>query len=344
MRIKSLSLIYVLLPFSYYYLGPIIFLTYLYSLKSLFSKLWVETFLTFFLVLGVSIILLVKQDILDGLMVIRFFWGWVLFYLFFSGGYSFNLHRLLNILSVLVIGEAFLVNTFISASDMSNYPSPEVEPTHFAQPGEYQRPFSFGGSASVTSASLVSLLAVLQLSLRKSLLPCLAVICCVSGTGFFSLLLYIIYRNFKNHRLFIGLIFVFPLFYLAQSFSIKFSTDYLFYLYELKMNQISTADFFGPVELLFGARLSDVSGMGGDFQLLSFIKLNGFLGIFILFLAVIFNLNRHNWFPIFLMLLGSLHYGLIFYLPGQFIFGYLLTLRGTIADTYFINEKSIRAS
>lgn len=322
-----LPLKFVLLPMSYYYFGPIIFLTYLYSLKSIYLKFHTNILIICTLVLSVFLILLLKQGVSDGLIVFRFFWGWILFYLFFSGYYSFNQKKLLKILSLLVVLEALAINTVVPISMLPNYPDPELFHSHYAAPGHYQRPFSFGGSASVTSVLLVALLAHANLKFKETLLPASAILCCMSGSGFFTLLIYLAYRNRHQYLYLSFLIIFFFIFYAIQDVPWKFSLEYLNYLYELKLTQIRSVQFSDTTALIFGNNLAHVSGMGGDFQFLSFINLNGFFGLCIFVFAVFMNLNKYNWLPIFLLLLGSLHYGVIFYFPGQFIFGYFLASR-----------------
>ena len=113
---------------------------------------------------------------------LAFFLGVDVFFIFFSYGYWINLDLLLKILCILVIGEAILINTFIAPYELPNYP--DTSSNHFSPENMYQRPYSFGGSASVTSAILVTLMASLRLNFRSSLLPIAATLSCMSGTGF----------------------------------------------------------------------------------------------------------------------------------------------------------------
>ena len=326
MKIKPLPLFYVFLPLSYYYLGPALFITYAYALKSFFSKWKVNVVLTIFPVLGFFFIILFKQDFLDGLYVLRFFWGWVFFYLFFSSGYRFDLLFLLRILSVLVVAEAVIINTAMSAADLPNYPDYELARSHFSSEGMYQRPYSFGGSASVTSAILVSIMAYLRLNLRESFLPITAIISCMSGTGFFLLFLLSIFRLSKKIIFFLLLPLASYVFFNGEL--VKFSIGYSTELFDLKLDQYLNSNIMKMTEdVLFGGGLVQVGSIGGDFQFLSFLDLNGIIGLFIVIITLVLNLNRLNWFPILIILLGTLHYGVLFYLPGQFFFGYFLSMQ-----------------
>ena len=142
MKLKELPLKYSFLPLSFYYLGPICFITYLYSLKSCFAKWRLNGLISVLLFLGFSIILLAKQDTMDAFIVLRFFWGWMFFFIFFSYGYWINLDLLLKILCILVIGDAILINKFIAPYELPSYP--DTSSNHFSPENMYQRPYSFG--------------------------------------------------------------------------------------------------------------------------------------------------------------------------------------------------------
>ena len=66
--------------------------------------------------------------------------------------------------------------------------------------------------------------------------------------------------------------------------------------------------------------------MGGDFQLVSFLEVNGVVGLVVLLLAILLNVNKNNWLPVSILLLGILHYGVMFSFPGQFMFGFFLAM------------------
>lgn len=271
MKKKWLSWQFILVPLSYYYVGPIVFIAYFYSVKSLFSKLSIKTIICVLHVVLMLVILIAKEGSFNGLMLTRYYWGWIAFYIFFSLGYRFNRENLLNILSLLVIAEAFAINTFTSALHMPNYPTGDDVHGHLVQTG-YQRPYSFGGSASVTSAIIVSLLASLRLKLRKTLFPVIAVFICASGTGFLTLFLYFLYKYWNKFLALLILPTVALLFFSNFRFSHKLSFDYFRHLYEFKLFQISEVKFSNGVELLSGYNLSDTGGMGGGFSASNFLR------------------------------------------------------------------------
>lgn len=315
------------MPFLYYYLGPAAFLSYLLAGRSLLvrSGYWGWIF-------GVSFTayvswLLYANGVVGGLHVVRFFWGFLLFYFVFKSGIQIQADKLLLFLSALTLLEAVLVNTFINAASLPNYPASELV-SHFVATGEYQRPYSFGGSASVTSVILAALLAVSNLGWRGKSLVVAAIISCMSGSGFLALAIYFLViappvMIVLLVPMLIGII------YSGEVY--KLSEGYLTYLYEYKvdqaMTQIPMDSLLMGVPLQKNADDSAVLAMGGDFAFFSFIMLNGFAGLFLLLSVIYKNINKKNWLPLLIMLSGTLHYGVIYFFPGQLVFGYLLNLR-----------------
>lgn len=338
------SLIYLFFPLTYYYIGPLAFVAYLYSLRSLFFKWRYETVVSVLIIFCFCIFFFARTDPLNAAYNIRFFWGWTLFYLFFSSGYRVNVRLVLSILSLAVIGEAILINSLISAKILPNYPDADSTAaiTHFVSEEHYQRPYSFGGSASVTSGILVALLAYSKLNLKAALLPIAAILSCMSGTGFFLLIFYLMCRFAIKH--FVVAVLVAPLIILIfySNYVYKFSIDYFTMIYNYKVNQLSNYMSEQTLsEFLFGGgdRLS--SSMGGDFQLLSFMEFNGALSFLVFFAIVFLNLRRINLLPIIILITGSIHYGLIFYFPGQVIFGYFLALGNSKQDSYEYSGQTV---
>lgn len=306
------------MPFAYYYIGPIAFISYIMVGRLLLGRFsrWGLFFCLGFM-MYVSW-LLVGNGIVNGLYIVRFFWGFLLFYLIFRSGIQIQADKLLIFLSALTILEAVLVNTVISAELLPNYPP--ADPT--TPVGAYVRPYSFGGSASVTSVILVALLAISKLGMRGKSLAVAAISACASGSGFVALAIYCLGISPLFIRLlmvpaFIGIIF--------SNLIYRMSASYISFLLEFKMRQIMSEM---PLDsLLLGAILPYKESMGGDFAGLSFLTLNGLIGVMFFGAVISLNINKRNWLPILIMMVGALHYGVIFYLPGQLIFGYLLNLK-----------------
>ena len=86
-----------------------------------------------------------------------FFWGWVIFYLIFKnqGINKIKIEKILILLCLLTLSEAVLINTLVQPFDLPNYPNFEDGKTEWVSVGLYQRPYSFGASASVGSSLLV---------------------------------------------------------------------------------------------------------------------------------------------------------------------------------------------
>jgi len=310
------------LVFSYYYIGPVILMTYLMAGRLFIARFsyGVMLFASAFMIYVSWIIY--ANGIADGMIVIRFFWGFLVFYLVFKSGIRINTDKLLIVLAVVTIVEAVLVNTVILAETMPNYPSDDAAP-HFAEPGTYQRPYSFGGSASVTSVILVALLSVSRLGWREKGIVFIAICACMSGSGYLVLTIYFLTKVPP----FVLVAIIPALFFLIYSGIIqKISVEYIYFLIDFKLAQIMSE--LPMNSLLLGIPLvKGVKGLGGDFAFLSFFVFSGFVGVFFLVLVILMNLNKRNWLPLLILIAGTIHYGVLFFLPGQLVFGYFLSLR-----------------
>ena len=50
------------------------------------------------------------------------------------------------------------------------------------------------------------------------------------------------------------------------------------------------------------------------------------MGYVLLLSMALGHINRNNWFPVFIGLVGIWHYGAIFSFPGQLVFSYVLLM------------------
>ncbi len=273
----------------------------------------------------------------------RFFWGWVVFYFFFKTKSPSN-EALLNVLVVLctlTLVEAALINTVVSAHSLPNFPTADAF-SHFAPVGRYQRPYSFGANATVGSSLLVALMAFCNVRGWRLWLSMVSVMAFVSGTGTVCLLILLLIRyraDLRRAAVPIGLLTVAWMVafrHLIESvitmFGAKTGIAYLVYLRELKLEQIANV-YRGarPSTFFIGLpsdRLADI-GRGGDFGLLSLLAINGFVGLILLIFFMASRLNRRNRLPALLVFGASLHYPVMFFVPGQMIFGLLLGARET---------------
>jgi hypothetical protein len=271
--------------------------------------------------------LLCNHGVVAGLYVIRYYWGFLLFYLIFNKlNVKINVDKVLWFLSALTIIEAVLVNTVIPVSFFPNYPSSEGAFSHIAEIGNYQRPYSFGGNASVTSTILVALLSASKIDWRGRVIASIAIICCMSGTGFVALSIYILFRASRP----VYLLIIFVLIGLIGSNLVyKISAEYIYYLFQFKVAQIteqlSLSSWFIGDSLMDG--VAGIAGLSGDFALLTFLQFNGLIGLMLFVFVICMNIKKTNNIPLLIMVFGAFHYGVIFYFPGQIIFGYFLNLK-----------------
>ncbi len=198
---------------------------------------------------------------------------------------------------------------------------------------------ALGPSLNSSVSSAILAIGILKAhEIRKHyfyLILCLtAFMLCWSATGFFLILLFIIYRiksNFNKLILTISIIFI--LFIDIP----KFNLDYILYIIEYKINYIINQNN-DVVKLVFGKNLENelIENIGGDSIYLNFISIYGFVlvGIFTFIVINITTLN--NRLLIIIGILLTFHYGVIFNLMGQFIFGALM------ADKIEIYRKTIK--
>ena len=216
--------------------------------------------------------LLSTNGLADGMYVIRFCWGFLLFYLVFKSGIQIQVDKLLIFLSILTIIEAVLVNTVIPAELLPNYPIAGT-PGHYAEIGGYQRPYSFGASASVTSVILAALLTVSKFGWRGKSLVFVAILTCMSGSGFLALFIYFFARTARIGYLLLVPAIVGIIYYGLALGLDHISLEYLSFLFDFKMGQIM--DQISMNSLFIGVPLREgVDGLGGDFAFLTFIPIH----------------------------------------------------------------------
>lgn len=327
----------------HYYTGFIGFFGYMMSLRA-FNRPLLKYEIIFGLTLLLFFIVQYFRWREEALVHARFFWGWFLFYFAFKGVHLSNtfFKRILIILSLLVIVEACLVNTVVSVSAMPNYPSgiESVSSGHYTAPGAYQRPYSFGGNSSVTPVLLLSLMVLIPLGFWSTLLPLLAVLISASTTGYLVLFIFIVLKLRKHLNLFRLLILILSissgvliLFTYNKAFynfiSIKISFAYLAFIYEyINIQWLEAVNFPTFWDFLFGNNYIPYNatvGFGSDNGAFSFIFLNGFLGVLLFLSFIAITLKEKCILPVVLLIIGTFHYPVIFFIPGQMLFGYLLS-------------------
>jgi len=164
---------------------------------------------------------------------------------------------------------------------------------------------------------------------------CLAAfILCWSATGFLMILLYFLYRIKSNLY---KLLLIISIIYIIFLDLPKISLDYIIYLIDYKINYLINQNN-DIVKLIFGKILENelIGNIGGDSIYLNFISIYGLILVGIFTFIMINSTTLNNRMLIIIGILLSFHYGIIFNMMGQFIFGALM------ADKIEIYRKAIR--
>ncbi len=314
----------------HYYIGWMTFIVYPYIMIKSKQKLpildWCFLFFIFiWLLIGV---LLNGPE--SAFKSIRFFFGFFFFYLYFRKiGEDININALLIVLMLMVVVEAIAVNFFISPQSLPNYIVLDEfgGNSHIASSGFYQRVYSFGANASVSSVLLVAVLSISSVRMTTKVLFIIPQLLISSGSG---ILVYVIwlYSKTKNKLTLIVLTLCFltltPFLYESMIVD-KFSFEYFEVLANLKINEIEAVlDQRGLLSVLIGS--VDIKDVGGDFALFSFYRNYGIAGSLILFFLIVSKINSRNFIGIVVIVVTTLHYHVLFSVPGQFIAGYLLAM------------------
>lgn len=284
-------------------------------------------------------------------ILFRYFFGWILaYYFFYCTGARIKMERLLLVFCCSVIVETILINTILPPAYWSNYPDLEVAWTHkSAYYGFFQRPYSVGCNATVSSSILCLMLFYIEslrqngIKLMSSKLEILAgftLILFTSGTGLFLYMIYWAYKlrlflKFRNIVLLaIGIVGIVSLTVYAATLETdttlsKISSTYLQFLWDFKSEQVNDVlKTLQNTSFIIGDNYSNAKDLllWNDFALNDLLNSLGFVGILVLLLFSIFNMNRINWVIILAAILGLFHYGGIFSMVGQLIFSYSLLL------------------
>lgn len=340
------------LGFLFYYLGPVIFLLYpLCLIRALSVKLSLYEISLVIAIAALTTYKIYFNTPVEIAMATRFFYGFLIFYLFFRKGHEIKVDRVLLFLSLLTIADAVLVNTIIPPEIMPNYADAFGNPDHLGYAtnyfGFYQRPLSFGSSPSVTSALLVTLMALRHNTKDRVLfgVSVVATVMCMSGTGFLCLF---IYAWFRKKSIAIawtaGLVFIILVYGIAGMGAdfVKMSPEYFMMMLHYKVWQYNTYVQSETVHsLLFGAP-EYILRYGGDFALWSMVKVEGIVGsLFFLFL-VLYKINRYNYQPLLIILVAATHYATFSFFPGQIIFAYVLSRNQWNSGTVPYDNRNYR--
>lgn len=311
------------------FIGPLGMLSYLCGLRVYNIKFSLMDSLFLMFLIAIFLVNLFISDIVLLVTTFRFYFGFIFFYLYFKSGVNFPVKKILLLLIFLVPLEAFLINTFVSPHSMPNFPNPEAY-SHFNTNG-YQRPYSFGGNASVSSSIFVILLSMVCLSGIRKYAAIGVVFVFSSGSGLMSLILLTLLRKAKLFAIFFVFIFAFVGLFHSEiintidSLGLKVNSQYINYLVDYKLEQINRHfDGFSSIDYLIGSLESIRKGYGGDFAWLYFLKSYGFLSLLFLVIFILSKATKETIVPLLIALLSTFHYPVIFFLPGQIILGYLM--------------------
>lgn len=295
----------------------------------------------------------VQSDFYSTLVLLRYYFGFYIFYIFFN---NLNIHikfdRLLLIICVVVVLEAFLINTIIKPEWLPNYATGDLGELNFETKilGFYQRPYSIGSNSTITS-TLVMVLLFYVFAFSKNLynrskkllyFAIFTVLIIGSGTGYMLLLLFFLYKikPFKNaFNSAIAISFIILILYLIFVFDVgsidgldRISAVYLDLLYQFKLFQYEKVMLdlrTNSLQLMIGKQFSTSSELiiWSDFAWNDLFYCTGYVGFYITIIILLFKTNRFNVIPVLVFVLGAIHYGACYSLPGQLLLGYFLSER-----------------
>lgn len=305
--------------------------------------------------------------------LVRYYFGIIILYLFIKV-YEIKLdaEMLISILFWVVLFEAFIINTFINPFQyLPNYPRSVFDldiAGHYTKfMGFYQRPYSIGMNASTASTITCALLmyrateihiGTIKGNKRVELYGLATVLLFASGVGLSLYFFYVLYRTklitVKRALILIGVLVILFTgydkiigFFAADSIFQKVSAAYMGYLVDFKIEQVDdvlTILKDPKNSLWIGQAFAEKAEIiiQSDFAWNDFIQCFGILGP-VLYLTFISNkINSFNVAPILLLLIGAFHYGGVFTLPGQIVFGFILInlSKKTLALKLNVNDNN----
>jgi len=341
-----MSNIFLLLFFFYYYfpqeIGMILYSFLLYSLlvqinirlKPIdFTLIIVSAALCFYYVFSN------QAPIFDIFNIIRFSAGILFFVLYFNNKESFDGTKLLYLLIISIYVEALLINSVISIYDMPNFPAEEQGAnSHFTsvvaktweEGGRFGQerigldlPIGFGGIRSVTSNILVLVLFLSKRSLINELIVLATILFLGTGTGLLSFLIYLV---FKKRYIYLNLIYLLPIILLIDNSLInKISYEYISILF-VEKNEAILGSYVDKTiyDFFIGVGKSDGSS---DFAWLLILRSMGFIFFIIFLIWFTSKFNSRNVGALLVAFILTIHYPVIFSVPGQLVIGYIISRR-----------------
>lgn len=346
----------------YYYLGQfriVAVLSYAASVAVYFYSLYlrgrrikqldsIALILAFQLVVG----LITFGDFSSHLLSFRLIFGFGV--LLIAGPYlrNIDLEKIFVFLACLTIVEKISILTFPSlVQALPNYDTTFYETNSISLLGGVH---SFGGNRTVSGVILLSGFIYLnstQALVWKRLLTLFASFLCASGTALIIAAIYLIYMmvsKFLRGSFSVKLLMLFPLILLFYQLSSlffvmsyeeamfdRFSLFYVDYIFKYKLFQIKDfldagdiSDYFlGMGVNAFTTESDEVFNYGsryGDFIALDFLSRYGILGALIFLSLLVLALRGGVIVPILIIVLGTMHYHVLFSSPGQIITALLI--------------------
>lgn len=347
-NIRLLATVFIALTaIFYYYLGEariVAFVAYFVAAVfavSAYRHEKIDRWIFLLLALLVVYHAVADEHLTSLLLLLRLNFGFLVFYYFFRSIERLpRLGSLATILSLATIIEYLLIRVHPHLIEiLPNYMDGTFVPANAGTllAGVH----GFGGNRTVTSVSLLALFVYLEEAERKRrfrYLPLIASALCFSGTAATLTVAYFAWRYRKYWPLvLISIAAVFVLTSAGDTQWDKFTTDYLLWMYDHKSAQIVEAVGFLNVKvtwLIFGAGDSsfrafskEIVGYGGsygDFALLGLFSGFGILGLLLVTVVFFASANRYTWPPLLVLLVGTLHYHVVFSMFGQVLLGYFL--------------------
>jgi hypothetical protein len=316
---------YIARPYSALFIIPILLTVFLGVRKAKVG------FSVFFACLLLAMVLAIHMVTQIDVEWFRFYFGWMIFFVLFSlNDFQVNSRNLLTLICLFSITEFLLTNMGVTDSFLLVFSETEENVTQFFNC--CSRSYGFSLNASVTSVialALYSRIPYYEQPKYSGVLLFILLVLSASITGFLIYLLVVFFKLRSVIRFPIllstalALIFVSIQIWSVFDFTIaeeRFTLSYIQIVAEIKFaqatNLLSRAGMFIDTGNSFEVT--------GDFALLDFVRRYGFLLSFLSSLLIFSKLKRQNSKPILIMLIGTLHYPVIFSFTGQMLFGYFL--------------------
>ena len=226
--------------------------------------------------------LIISDDFIYSLRILRYYFGFIIFYIYFNLIYLHNINykKLILFLLYWIVAESILINTILDPA----FIQPDFRDTKYL--GFYYRPWSFNTNPTATSGIIIFFYYFIENSLKINMglknifLLCLAVLLLFSTTGFLLLLVFLFFKFIinKKNKLFnilFFILFILSLFYLssmypANYYSVnekyinleKISMKYIYFIYDYKkdtlINFYSLFSNYSIINKFFGTSITTI--------------------------------------------------------------------------------------